>query len=63
MKNYFLTHRTNKIELVNTIIKNEDLDATAKIEADAYGNLVITIIADEEDYEILKEMFDMVGGK
>lgn len=61
MKNYFLTNRTNKIELVNTIIKNEDLEATAKITKDAYGNSMIEIEADEEEYEILKEMFNMVA--
>lgn len=61
MKNYFLTNRINKIELVNTIIKNEDLEATAKITEDAYGNSMIEIEADEEEYEILKEMFNMVA--
>jgi len=60
-KTYALSYNTKKLGLVKTIIKTEDLDATAKIGFDAYGNTLIEVICDEEDYAVLKEVFNMVG--
>lgn len=61
MKTFALTYRTDKLELVKTIIKTEDLEATAKIGRDAYGNTLIEVTCDDEDYSILKDVFNMVA--
>lgn len=61
MKEYALTYNTKKLNLVKTIIENEDLEATAKIGRDAYGNTWIEVTCDEEDYNTLKDIFNMVA--
>lgn len=62
MKDYFLTTRANKMELINSIIVSEDLDATAKIEKDANGQSWIAVTTTEEEYQTLKSIFRMVDG-
>lgn len=62
MKTYMLTTNTKHMNLVKTIIKNEGLEATAAIEADALGNLWITITTDDrEEYDTIKDIYNMVA--
>lgn len=62
MNEYFLTTKTDKIELVDNIIINEDLYATRRIEKDVNGIEWIIIYSNEEDYLVLKDIFRMIEG-